>query len=109
MLESRPPNGAVRAKRPPTLPQVAKPQAQSAERQHNQRLDGVISTDPVAMGYVLEATGPAALRGTHESTQGEPMSQTTAGRASSRITRLMEARISSIDGSRVSAIGATVA
>ena len=33
----------------------------SWERQHGQRLDGVIATDPVALGYLLKATGPVRL------------------------------------------------
>lgn len=31
------------------------------QQQTGQRLDGVIATDPVALGYLLEATGPAVL------------------------------------------------
>ena len=31
------------------------------ERQHGQRLDGVVATDPVALGYLLKATGPVRL------------------------------------------------
>jgi hypothetical protein len=35
----------------------------SWQREHGQRLDGVVATDPVALGYLLKATGPVRLPG----------------------------------------------
>jgi protein-tyrosine-phosphatase len=40
----------------------------SWQHQHGQRLDGVIATDPVALGYLLKATGPVRLPGGNEVT-----------------------------------------
>jgi hypothetical protein len=43
------------------FPYAARIWLASWQRQHHQRLDGVIATDPVAMGYLLRATGPVQL------------------------------------------------
>jgi hypothetical protein len=40
----------------------------SWQHQHGQRLDGVIATDPVALGYLLKATGSGAAAGGDEVT-----------------------------------------
>ncbi len=43
------------------FPSAAVQQLELWRRQTGQRLDGVIATDPVALGYLLAATGPAVL------------------------------------------------
>lgn len=46
----------------PDFPTTAATAHAMWERKTGDRLDGVISIDPVALGYVLEATGPVELR-----------------------------------------------
>jgi hypothetical protein len=50
------------------FPYAARTWLASWERQHGQRLDGVVATDPVALGYLLKATGPVRLPGGEEIT-----------------------------------------
>lgn len=45
----------------PHFPYTARQWLAMWERQTGQRLDGVLATDPVALSYVLEATGPVML------------------------------------------------
>ena len=45
----------------PHFPDAARIWLAMWQQQFGQRLDGVIATDPVAMGYLLRATGPAQL------------------------------------------------
>jgi len=51
----------VNANMSPHFPYAARLWLEMWRRQFGQRLDGVIATDPVAMSYVLRATGPALL------------------------------------------------
>ncbi len=53
----------INANLSPHFPYAARIWLALWQRQHNQRLDGVIATDPVVMGYVLHATGPVRLAG----------------------------------------------
>jgi Protein of unknown function (DUF4012) len=45
------------------FPSAAVQQLELWRRQFGERLDGVIATDPVALGYLLSAAGPATLPG----------------------------------------------
>jgi hypothetical protein len=51
----------VNSNESPHFPYGAQIWLELYRRQFGQRLDGVIATDPVAMGYLLSATGPARL------------------------------------------------
>lgn len=46
----------------PDFPSAASGALSMWERKNGQRLDGVISIDPVALSYVLEATGPVQVK-----------------------------------------------
>ncbi|MDR6414883.1 DUF4012 domain-containing protein [Pseudarthrobacter sulfonivorans] len=46
----------------PDFPTAASTAQAMWERKTGQRVDGVISIDPVALGYILDATGPVTLR-----------------------------------------------
>ena len=43
------------------FPSAAVQQLELWRRQYGERLDGVVALDPVALGYLLDATGPATL------------------------------------------------
>ncbi|MGP4031788.1 DUF4012 domain-containing protein [Pseudarthrobacter sp. 1C304] len=45
----------------PDFPTAAATAQTMWERKTNQRVDGVVSMDPIALGYVLDATGPVKL------------------------------------------------
>ena len=45
----------------PDFPTAASTAAAMWERKTGQRVDGVVSVDPVALGYILDATGPVVL------------------------------------------------
>jgi hypothetical protein len=45
----------------PDFPTAASTAAAMWERKTGQRVDGVVSVDPVALGYILDATGPVLL------------------------------------------------
>lgn len=45
----------------PHFPHTGRQWVAMREKQTGQRLDGVLATDPVALSYLLEATGPATL------------------------------------------------
>ncbi|MCQ6271121.1 DUF4012 domain-containing protein [Pseudarthrobacter sp. R1] len=45
----------------PDFPTAAKAAQAMWERKTEQRVDGVISIDPVALGYILDATGPVSI------------------------------------------------
>lgn len=45
----------------PDFPTAASTAATMWERKTGQRVDGVVSVDPVALGYILDATGPVLL------------------------------------------------
>ncbi|QNE15592.1 DUF4012 domain-containing protein [Pseudarthrobacter sp. NBSH8] len=45
----------------PDFPTAASTAQAMWERKSGQRVDGVISVDPVALGYILDATGPVAI------------------------------------------------
>lgn len=47
----------------PDFPQVAQVAAVMAKRKFDVDVDGVLSVDPVAMAYVLAATGPVSVQG----------------------------------------------
>lgn len=47
----------------PDFPTSARTAAEMWERTNTQRVDGVISIDPVALSYILEATGPVRISG----------------------------------------------
>ena len=47
----------------PDFPTAASTARDMWERKTNQKLDGVISIDPVALSYILQATGPVTLTG----------------------------------------------
>ena len=51
----------VNSNESPHFPYAAKIWLELYRKQFGQRLDGVIATDPVAMGYLLAVTGPATL------------------------------------------------
>jgi hypothetical protein len=51
----------VNANMSPHFPYAARIWLALWERQHGERLDGAVATDPVALGYVLDATGPVRL------------------------------------------------
>nr|WP_246224013.1 DUF4012 domain-containing protein [Pseudarthrobacter psychrotolerans] len=46
----------------PDFPTAASTAQAMWERKTGQRVDGVISIDPVALGYILDATGPVTIR-----------------------------------------------
>lgn len=46
----------------PDFPTAASTAQSMWERKTGQRVDGVISIDPVALGYILDATGPVSIR-----------------------------------------------
>lgn len=46
----------------PDFPTAASSAVAMWERTYNQKLDGAISIDPVALGYLLDATGPVEIR-----------------------------------------------
>jgi hypothetical protein len=45
----------------PDFPSAAKIGQEMWERKTGQRVDGVLSIDPIALGYILEATGPVSV------------------------------------------------
>ena len=47
----------------PDFPTAASTAAAMWERKTGQRLDGVVSVDPVALSYILDATGPVRISG----------------------------------------------
>ena len=47
----------------PDFPTAARTAAAMWERKTGQRLDGVVSVDPVALSYILKATGPVRVSG----------------------------------------------
>jgi hypothetical protein len=51
----------VNSNESPHFPYAAQIWLELYRRQFGQQLDGVVATDPVAMGYILSATGPARL------------------------------------------------
>jgi protein-tyrosine-phosphatase len=67
-LYGRAPRLWVNANASAHFPYAARLWLASWERQHGQRLDGVVATDPVAIGDLLEATGPVRLPGGDEVT-----------------------------------------
>ncbi len=52
----------------PDFPTAASTAQQMWERQTGQRVDGVVSIDPVTLGYVLKATGPINISDTNSLT-----------------------------------------
>lgn len=46
----------------PDFPSAAKLAQQMWESKTNSKVDGVISIDPIALGYILDATGPVAIK-----------------------------------------------
>ena len=58
----------------PHFPWAAQIWAKLWERQSGQRMDGVIAVDPVALGYLLQVTGPVTLP------DGEVITSTNAAR-----------------------------